>query len=281
MASLTWYDGRWHEAPPRILGPLDHAFWMASVAFDAARSFGRLAPDLDRHCARLVRSAERILLRCPLAAEEIDGLAREGIRRFPADAVLYIRPMVFARSGFLLPEPESSELVLILDEMPLPEPRGVSVAFSSFRRPARDMAPTDAKASCLYPNMHRALAEARRRGFEQAVTFDPAGNVAELATANLWIGKDGAAMTPVPNGTFLDGITRQRVLALLREAGVPAIETTLTRADLEEADEIFLTSNFMKVLPVTRLEGRRLQPGPLFERARALYFEFARSQPVV
>lgn len=69
MASLTWFDGRWHEEPPRILGPLDHAFWMASVAFDAARAFGGTVPDLDRHCARLVDSAAKILLRCPPAGQ--------------------------------------------------------------------------------------------------------------------------------------------------------------------------------------------------------------------
>src|SRR3546814_6001125 len=72
------------------------------------------------------------------------------------------------------------------------------------------MAPTDAKASCLYPNSARALNEASKRGFDNAVVLDALGNVAELATANLWIAKDGVAVTPAPNGTFLNGITKQR-----------------------------------------------------------------------
>lgn len=276
MASLIWHGGRWHEEQPMLLGPLDHAFWTASVVFDGGRAFGGLAPDLDLHCARLVRSADSLLLRCPLSAEEITALAVEGVRRFPCAAELYIKPVAYARDGFLLPEPESTEFVLCLQEMPLPAPTGISACFSSFRRPARDMAPTDAKAACLYPNVQRALTEARSRGFQQAIMLDPSGNVAEFATANIWIAKDGVAMTPSPNGTYLAGITRARVLKLLGEAGLPAVETTLTRADLESADEVFLTSNFNKVLPLTRIEDRLLQPGPVYHRARQLYFDFAK-----
>jgi branched-chain amino acid aminotransferase len=152
--------------------------------------------------------------------------------------------------------------------------------FSSYRRPARDAAPTDAKASCLYPNMQRALVEAAGRGFDNAITLDANGNVAELATANLWIAKDGVAMTPACNGTFLGGITRQRVLQLLRDGGTPAIETTLTRQDVLEADEVFSTGNYGKVLPISRVEDRHYQTGHVYQRARELYFAFASSQPV-
>jgi branched-chain amino acid aminotransferase len=128
--------------------------------------------------------------------------------------------------------------------------------------------------------MQRALVEAGQRGFDNAITFDASGNVAELATANLWIVRDGIAMTPVCNGTFLNGITRQRVLQLLRDDGIPAIETTLTRQDVLDADEVFSTGNYGKVLPITRVEDRHYQPGRVYQKARALYFEFARSQPV-
>jgi branched-chain amino acid aminotransferase len=128
--------------------------------------------------------------------------------------------------------------------------------------------------------MQRALVEAAGRGFDNAITFDAAANVAELATANLWIVKDGVAMTPVCNGTFLNGITRQRVLQLLRDDGVQAIETTLTRQDILEADEVFSTGNYGKVLPITRVEDRHFQTGHVYRRARTLYFEFARTQPI-
>jgi branched-chain amino acid aminotransferase len=81
--------------------------------------------------------------------------------------------------------------------------------------------------------------------------------------------------TPAPNGTFLNGITRQRVIALLRDDGVKVEETTLTYADFQNADEIFSTANFLKLAPVTRIDDRDLQPGPLYRRARELYWAYA------
>jgi branched-chain amino acid aminotransferase len=280
MASLVWYDGRWHEEAPRLLSPLDHAFFMASIVFDGARAFDGLAPDLDRHCARLAASARAMLLDVPVPPAEVERLCREGIKRFPKAAQLYIRPMIFARRGFVAPVPDSADFTLLLDEMRLPEPKGMSVCFTSYRRPARDMAPTDAKASCLYPNMQRALAEAAARGFDNGITFDPNGNIAELCTANLWIVKDGAALTPAANGTFLAGITRQRVLELLTADGIEVREAVLSRADILAADEVFTTGNFAKVLPITRVEDRAYQPGPVARRARELYWRFAGAQPV-
>jgi branched-chain amino acid aminotransferase len=280
MASLVWYDGRWYDEPPRLLSPLDHAFFMATSAFDGARAFGGNAPDLDLHCARLIASTRSMLLEPPMGAEAIEALCREGIRRFPPDAELYIRPMMFARRGWVAPDPSSTDVTILVDEMRMPEPGPLAVGFSSYRRPARDMAPTDAKAGCLYPNMQRALFEAKARGFENAVTFDPNGNVAELATANLWIVKDGRALTPAANGTFLAGITRNRVLELLQRDGIPAREAVLSRQDVLDADEVFTTGNFAKVLPITRVEDRSFQPGPIAQRARELYWEFAASQPV-
>mgnify|MGYP001258236266 CR=1 FL=1 len=280
MASAVWYDGKWHDEQPRILGPMDHAFWMASVVFDGARSFARMAPDLDLHSARVVRSARSLLLEPTMSPEEIEALSREGIGRFADDAELYVRPMFFAMSGFVVPEPASTRFALAIHEAPMPRPAGMSVRLSRYRRPTPESAPTDAKASCLYPIMQRALAEARAEGFDNAVTLDANGNVAELASANLWMAKGGVAMTPVANGTFLAGITRSRVLTLLRQDGIEAVEATLTPPDLEEADELFSTGNWGKVLPITRYGTRELPIGPVARRARELYVAFARQQKV-
>ena len=137
------------------------------------------------------------------------------------------------------------------------------------------MAPTDAKASCLYPNASRALREATQKGFDNAVLRDPLNNVAELATANLFLAKDGVVHTPVPNGTFLNGVTRQRVISLLREDNIEVQERTVTIADLESADEMFASGNHAKVQPIIRYENRDMQAGVKYKRARELYWEFA------
>ena len=139
--------------------------------------------------------------------------------------------------------------------------------------------PVDAKAGCLYPNNARALFEAQARGFDNAIVCDMLGNVAELATSNIFLGKDGVVITPAPNGTFLAGITRARVISLLRESGVTVIEKTLTYRDFETADEIFSSGNYSKVVPVTRIGERLLEFGPLYKRARELYWEFAHGRP--
>ena len=275
MNTIFYYDGQWLDENPRLTGPMDHAFWMSTVVFDGARAIKGLVPDIDAHCERLTNSARTMMLKPTMEPAQVAELCREAVRRLPRDGDYYIRPMYFAREGFVIPDAESTDFVLVVHESPMPSEDGFSAHVSPYRRPARDMAPTDSKASCLYPNTQRALAEAARRGFDNAVVLDANGNVAEFGTANLWIARDGVAMTPAWNGTFLKGVTRRRVMQLLRDEGIEVVETALTVADLEQADEIFSTGNYGKVMPLTRFENRELQPGPVYRRSRELYFEFA------
>ena len=273
--ALHYIEGTWREGNPPILGPMTHASWMSSIVFDGARAFEGVTPDLDKHCERLIASARTMGLAPPLSAGEVEEIAHDGIARFANGTALYIRPMLWAESGFIVPDPRSTRFCLTLFEAPMPAPKRFGVCLSPYRRPTPETAPTLAKAACLYPNSVRAIQDANRRGFDNAVILDSIGNVAELATANVWLAKDGAAHTPVPNGCFLNGVTRQRVAKLLAEAGVPVYERTITYADLAEADEVFSTGNLGKVLPITRVDERDLQPGPVCARARQLYWDWA------
>ena len=276
MEPQTWVDGVWHSGNPPIFGPMTHAAWMASVAFDGARSFEGVLPDLDRHCARAGDSARALGLEPKIAAEEIAALALEGVRRFPEGAELYIRPLFWADEGFVEPEAESTRFMLTLFELALPAPDdSVTAAVAEERRPRPAMAPTDAKASCLYPNVQRMIRKARQRGFSTAVVLDPDDKVAEFATANLFMVRDGKVATPADNGTFLNGITRQRMIGLLREDGHDVEERTVELEELLEADEVFATGNAPKVIPASRIEARDFQPGPVARRARELYWAFA------
>jgi branched-chain amino acid aminotransferase len=275
MTAWHFFDGQWLEGNPPIMGPMSHGFWMASTVFDGARAFEGVMPDMDLHCQRLNASASAFGLNPVHSAEEIMELVAAGLKKFSEDTQLYVRPMYWAESGFVAADPETTRFCLSLHESPLPEPTGFAVTLSPFRRPTLEMAPTNAKAACLYPNSGRALMEAKKRGFDNAVLCDALGNVAELATANIWLGLDGAVHTPQPNGTFLNGITKQRTQWLLQEAGVPVYERTLTWRDFLEADEVFSTGNYGKVMPITRIEDRELQPGPLYRKARKLYWDWA------
>ncbi len=275
---ITYIDGEWVEGNAPMMGSMTHAAWLSSVIFDGARAIRGMAPDLDRHCERCIDSALKFGLAPPVTAEEIFELAWEGIEKFPQDAVLYVRPTMFAEDGFVAPIPESTRFALVITDSPMPDRSGFSACISSFRRPTPDAAPTDAKASCLYPNSARALQEAAKRGFDNAIVCDLLGNVAEFATANLFCVKDGTAYTPVTNGTFLNGITRQRVIKLLRDAGTQVVEQTVTVADLKDADEVFSSGNYAKVASAIKLEDRDLQPGPMATQAFELYMEFAETQ---
>lgn len=278
----TFLDGEWSEGNRPILGPRTHAFWLGSSVFDGARAFEGVTPDLLRHCERLNRSAKAMWLKPLKSPEEIAALALEGIAKFAPDTPLYVRPMYWAETsgmGAVAQDPESTRFLLTIYETPMPDAaKGVTITRSAMVKPLATMAPIEAKAGCLYPNNARALLEARARGFDNCVLFDGLGHVAELATANLFIAKDGAVRTPAANGAFLNGITRQRVVRLLRAAGVTVEETTLAYADLETADEIFVVGNFGKVTPVSRIDARLLPLGPLYTKARRLYWEFAHSR---
>jgi len=276
--TYTFLDGEWLEGNQPFIGARTHAFWLGSSVFDGARAFEGVTPDLDKHCARLNRSAKAMCLKPTMSVEAIVELAREGVRKFRPGAELYIRPTYWPeQSGATAvpPDPDSTRFCLCIYEAPLPAPTGVSITRSAYMKPLAITMPIDAKAGCLYPNNARALIEARSRGFDNCLLNDMLGNVAELATANIFMAKDGVAMTPIANGTFLNGVTRQRVLQLLRADGKDMREATLGFADFDAADEIFVVGNYGKVTPVTRIDGRDLQPGPFFRRARKLYWEFA------
>ncbi|MBP0616386.1 branched-chain amino acid aminotransferase [Jiella mangrovi] len=280
LRTRTFVDGTWHEGSPALIGPKSHAMWLGSTVFDGARWFEGVAPDLDLHCARVNRSAEALGLKATVAATEIEALARQGLEGFSGKTAVYIRPMYWAEDGGYMgvpADPQSTRFCLCLYETPMIEPAGFSVTVSPFRRPTPETMPTLAKAGCLYPNNGRAIMEAKSRGFENALVLDMIGNVAETGTSNIFFVKDGVVYTPVPNGCFLNGITRQRVIKLLRDAGREVVEKSLSVAEFMDADEIFSTGNHSKVVPVNRIEERQLQPGPVYREAREAYMAFAKA----
>jgi branched-chain amino acid aminotransferase len=274
--SICYYQNTWTAGAVPLMSSATNAAWLANTVFDGARAFEGVAPDLDLHCERVIRSAHGLNLQPTKTAQEILALALEGVSFFPQGTPLYIRPMFWAESGLILIDPASTQFALVITKMPLPDPSGgFTSCLSTYRRPAPDQAPTHAKAACLYPLAAMAAAEAKRRGFDNAVMRDPIGNVAEFTAQNIMLGKGGQVHTPIPNGTFLNGITRQRVIGLLRNAGVDVIERTIRVSELLDADEIFSTGNHGKVVPCLKYEEKSYAAGPLAAKARELYWAFA------
>ncbi len=276
LKPITWFEGAWHEGDVKVMGALGPGTWLGASIFDGARGFDGVAPDLDRHCQRAIASAKLFGMKPPVTAAELERIAREGLAKFPKSAEVYIRPLMWSSAGLVIPEADSTKFALTIEPMDIPPFAGFSACLSPYRRPATDMAMTDAKAGCLYPNVARCEADAKRRGFDAAIVLDPAGNVAEFASSNLFIVKDGVVVTPAINGTFLNGITRQRIIVLLREAGMTVEERRVTFPEVMAADEVFSTGNYAKVKPCIRVEGRELPVGPVAAKARELYFAWAR-----
>ena len=277
---VTWYEGQWHTGNAPIIGAADHAAWLGSQVFDGARQFEGARPDLDLHCARIIRSAQAMGMTPPLDAATIQGLMEEGCGMFSPDAALYLRPMMWSREstpGIIDAVPESTGFAICIEALDMPAPGAFSLTVSPYCRPRPDMALTEAKAGSLYANNARIMAEARSRGFSNALSLDVDGHVAETASTNVFMVRDGVVFTPVPNGMFLNGITRQRVIGLLRADGLEVVETALTLAEFDTAEEIFVTGNIAKVMPVTQYEARDLGAPRLGVRARELYWDYALS----
>lgn len=282
--SQTWtfLDGTWQDGNPPMMGPRTHAAWLASSVFDGARVFENTMPDIDRHAARVNQSAAKMGLNAMMQPAEIVALVRSGVTKFKRGTPLYVKPMYWAESegvDGITPDPTSTRFCLCLFEAEMPEPKGTAITVSPFRRPTIETMPTDIKTGALYPNNARAIREAQSRGFNNALVRDMLGNVAETGSANIFMAKEGIVYTPVPTGAFLNGITRQRVIGLLRQDGVDVREVSLSVDDFIGADEVFTSGNYSKVMPVTRVETVEKQPGPFFNKARAAYWAFAHSGP--
>ena len=282
MAKTIWtfWRGDWHQGDLRVLGAASHGTWLGSLVFDGARLFEGVAPDLDRHSARVNDSARALGLKPTLSGGEIEALTFEGLKKFEPGTDVYIRPMYWAEDsdiGILPAKPDSTEFALCLEEMPMVPPAGFTITTTRFRRPTMEVMPVNAKAACLYANNARMVREAQAKGYHNALCCDANGNVAELATSNVFMARGGEVFTPIPNGTFLNGITRQRVIGLLREAGVSVHEVTLSVDDFREAEEIFSTGNISKVVPVIGFDGSELQFGPIARKARQLYWDWAKA----
>lgn len=277
----TWFDGVWHTGNPAVMKAADHGTWLGTLVFDGARMVDGVSPDLDKHCARANQSALALGFNPVMDVPQMMALIEDGLKRFDAGTPVYIRPMMWTTErdeGVISGAPDSTALCICLEEVPMPAAdASATLTTTRFKRPTLDCATVDAKAACLYPNNARMVREARSKGFSNALVTDFLGNVAETATANVFMVRDGEVLTPIPNGTFLAGITRARHMNLLRDAGKTVIETTLTYDDFHGADEVFLTGNISKITPVTAFDDTSYQIGPVARLARELYWDWAKS----
>ncbi|QBX99613.1 branched-chain amino acid aminotransferase [Rhodophyticola sp. CCM32] len=277
----TYFDGAWHDGDVSIMRAADHGAWLGTTVFDGARHVDGMAPDLMAHCARVNRSAAALMLKPTHSTQEIFDIAWEGLKRYPKGTPIYIRPMYWGINGGhmgIVPKDDATGFAICLEEIPMAKPEATSrLTTTQFHRPVLSDNVTNAKAGCLYPNNARMLAEANTKGYDNVLVADAMGNVAETATANIFMIRDGVVFTPIANGTFLSGITRARHISNLWADGYEIREEVLSFQQFREADEVFMSGNLNKVTPVTEFDGTDYQVGPVTRKALELYWDWANS----
>ena len=281
----TYFEGTWHDSDVKTMRAADHGAWLGTTVFDGARLFDGLSPDLEAHCARINRSAKALMITPTVETADMIAIAREGLASYRKDQAVYIRPMYWALAGDelgIVPLAGATGFALCLEEIPMATAEAsTTLTTTRFRRPVLEDNVVNAKAGCLYPNNARMMVEARQKGFNNALVADAMGNVAESASANVFMVKDGEVFTPIPNGTFLAGITRARHIRNMTGDGMKVHETVLSFQDFHQADEVFLSGNMMKVTPVSAFDQTRYGVGPnqnpVTRRVREMYWDWAAS----
>ena len=277
----TFFEGTWYSEDKYVMRAADHGSWLGTSVFDGARYLDGVAPDLKAHCERVNQSAEAMMISPTITADDMVQIILDGLQKFQSQEAVYIRPMYWAIDGdelAIVPQVGKTGFAICLEELPMAKPdAAATLTTTRFRRPVLEDNVVNAKAGCLYPNNARMLAEARSRGCSNALVGDVMGNVAETATANIFIVRDGEIFTPIPNGTFLAGITRARHIKNLRSDGYRVNETIITFKDVHDADEVFMSGNMMKVTPVKSFDETNYQIGSITKQVRSLYWDWANS----
>ena len=280
----TFFEGSWHSEDKFIMRAADHGSWLGTSVFDGARFVDGVVPDLLAHCDRVNKSAEAMMITPNVSSNEMVDIILDGLKKFNSKEAVYIRPMYWAIDGgdlAIVPKMGVTGFAICLEDLPMADPdSAATLTTTSFRRPVLEDNVVNAKAGCLYPNNARMLAEARAKGFSNALVADVMGNVAETATSNIFVVKDGEIFTPIPNGTFLSGITRNRHMLNLIADGCKVHECVLSFKDVHNADEVFMSGNMMKVTPVKSFDSTHYQIGPITKKVRNLYWDWAHSQSI-
>ena len=278
----VWMNGElvdWDNATVHVL---THALHYGTGVFEGVRCYdtarGPAVYRLSDHYRRMERSARIFQMEIPYSVEELvrgtfDVIKANGLKE------CYVRPMAFRGFGGEMgvnPAANPVEVTIAvwawgayLGEEAVT--KGIRVTFSSWRRGDPNIIPPSAKATGAYLNACMAKLEATQAGFDEAIMLNPNGRIAEATGQNLFVVRNGEVLTPPLVDGPLPGITRESVMQLARDQGTPVHETSLNRADLYTADELFLTGSATEVIPICEVDGRKFQLGPITESLQQRY----------
>lgn len=286
MSGWAYVDGRFVPKEEASVSVYDHGFLYGDGVFEGIRVYGGRVFKLDEHVRRLYDSAKAILLEIPMPPEEMKRVIVETVRRNGLrDA--YVRPIVTRGRGDLGIDPRKCArptVVVIVDRIQLYPERayreGLRVVTATHRKNASDALNPRIK-SLNYLNQVLARIEANLAGADEALMLNHQGYVCEGSADNVFVVRGGEVWTPPDHVGILRGVTRDTVLEIARELGIPAFERAFTLHDVYTADEVFLTGTGAEIGPVVSVDGRVIgsgRPGPVTLRLLEAYRERAQRE---
>ena len=285
----VWMNGElvaWEDAKIHVLS---HALHYGTGVFEGIRCYetpkGPAVFRLKDHMDRMHRSARIFVMEIPYTTEDLVRATREliTVNRLKS---CYIRPIAYRGYGEMGVYPGDNPVDVAIAVWPWGAylgdealKSGVRMTISSWRRHDPNIIPPQAKVTGAYINSSMAKLEAVQKGFDEAIMLNPDGFIAEATGENLFIVKNGEILTPPPIAGPLPGITRESIMTIAADLGMPIFQRSLTRADLYTAEEMFCTGTAAEVTPVREVDGRIIgPPGPITQTLQQKYFQIVKGE---
>jgi branched-chain amino acid aminotransferase len=279
-----WMDGElvdWDDATIHILNPTLHYGW---GVFEGIRAYatdrGPAVFRLTEHIERLLRSASIYFLEPEWDVEQLVAATKEVVRVNEVESC-YVRPLLYLGHGEMGLNPLPSKTKAMVACWPwgtylgeAAETTGVRARVSSWQRLGANTIPPAGKGTGQYINSSLAKVEALKAGYDEAIMLTPDGKVAEGSGENLFVVSRGTLYTPPVVDGVLAGLTRDSIMTMARDEGIPVVERSMVRSDLYFADEVFCTGTAAEVVPMVEIDDRRIGdgvPGPVSRQLIGLY----------
>lgn len=287
---FIWFNGKlipWADAKVHVLA---HGLHYGTGVFEGLRCYptvdGPAVFRLDAHLERFFKSAELYDLTIPYSAEALGEATLDLVRANRLESA-YIRPIAFFDAATLSVWTKECPVTVAIAGFPTgayhaggPD-RGIRLTISPIRKFDNSAMPAWAKACGQYINSARAVNDAQRRGFDEALLLNSRGEIAEGSGENLFIVSGGTIVTNDLDASILMGVTRASVLELARDLGIPTRVAPMSVEDVLGADELFFTGTAVEVTPIREVDGRAIgdgKPGPITRRIQETFNRVVRGE---
>jgi branched-chain amino acid aminotransferase len=288
---LTWFDGKLVPPEQAQVSVLSHALHYGTSTFEGIRCYetpkGPAIFRLKEHIKRLFYSAGFLGFKVPFTPQELEKACLDTVRANGFSSC-YVRPLIFYGAGGLSFKFDNNQTHVIVATYPLgpflganSQTEGVRIKTASWRKTPGTSVPSSAKLGGNYVNAMLAYQEIRRQGYDEAILLRENGMVAEGAGCNIFLIRNGELYTPASSEDNLPGITRDSILTIAKGLGIPVHEQSISRGNLIEADEVFLSGTAVEVTPVREVDDRIIadgKPGPITRKLQEAFFAAARGK---